>query len=230
MTALVRLVPHALTLANLAAGAVSCIALVRGDYHWVVPCFVVSATADFLDGFAARAAGVSGPFGRELDSLADMVSFGLAPGLMIYAMLAAGESGGANPWAYGGLLVPVLSAVRLARFNVAQADVKHFIGLATPACTVACLGLFQVWLVDGFGFRELLGRPAVLLPVAGLLSLLLVSDVPYFSNKLDPRAARNWPVWVVAIAALTLPWVLGWLAVPVAMTLYLLSPLVWRPA
>ena len=244
MPALLRLLPHALTLTNLAAGCVACIALVRGDFALVPWCLLISAVADFLDGFAARAAGVSGPFGRELDSLADMVSFGVSPGLMAWAMLQGGvwttfegrfsdyqyfSPISTEPYAYLALLIPLMSAVRLARFNISQADTKHFIGLATPASTVFWFGLFQVWRFDVLGFGQNLSQPQVLLPIIALFSYLLVSDLPLFSNKLDPRARRNWPVWVVLAAALLLPWVIGWAAAPVAMALYVASGLVWRP-
>ncbi len=244
MHRLLRLLPHALTLTNLAAGCVACIALVRGDFDWVPWCLLVSAVADFLDGFAARAAGVSGPFGRELDSLADMVSFGVSPGLMAYVMLSGvwTTANGLytnyqyianhefNVPAYLALLIPLMSAVRLARFNVDQADTKHFIGLATPANTVFWFGLFQVWRFDSFGFRQNLSDPLLLLPVVAIFSYLLVSDLPLFSNKLDPRKKSNWPVWVVLAAAVLLPWILGWLTVPVVMVLYVLSGVVWKPS
>ena len=244
MTPLLRLLPHALTLTNLAAGCVACVALVRGDFGLAPWCLLVSAVADFLDGFAARAAGVSGPFGRELDSLADMVSFGVSPGLMAWAMLSGGIYTTANgcfsneqyfaptainPYAYLALLIPVLSAVRLARFNVSQADTKHFIGLATPASTVFWFGLFQVWRFDALGLRQNLSQPAVLLPIVALFGYLLVSNLPLFSNKLDPRASRNWPVWVVLATAVVAPFLIGWAALPLAMVLYVASGLVWRP-
>ena len=233
------MLPHALTLTNLAAGCVACIALVRGDFALVPWCLLVSASADFLDGFAARAAGVSGPFGRELDSLADMVSFGVSPGLMAFAMLSAWHVSSVPAaltqsdvpgYAYGALFIPLMSAVRLARFNIDQADTKHFIGLATPANTVFWFGLFQVWRLDTLGFRQNLSDPLVLLPLVVLFGLLLVSELTLFSNKLDPRRTSNWPVWVVLAAAVALPWVVGWVAVPVVMLLYVLSGLVWRPA
>lgn len=224
MHAASRLLPHALTLANLAAGCVACVALVRGEYAWVPWCLLVSAVADFLDGFAARAAGVQGPFGRELDSLADVVSFGVSPGLMAMAMLGTD----AEPWAFLALLIPVFSAVRLARFNVAQSDTPHFIGLATPANTLLWFGLFMTWLTDAGGFRQNLSQPLLVLPLAALTAGLLVSNVSYFSNKLNPLAARNWPVWVVAAAFVGLPWLLGWAAVPIAVGLYVLSGFVWK--
>ena len=244
MRAVLRLLPHVLTLSNLAAGCVAAIALVRGEFAWVPWCLLVSAVADFLDGFAARAAGVQGPFGRELDSLADMVSFGLVPGLMAYAMLGGnglyrqlGRDLLAQPdnphtysiYAYLGLSITLMSAVRLARFNVGQADTKHFIGLATPANTVFWFGLFMTWHTDAHGLRQNLSVPIVILFLVALTSYLLVSDFAYFSNKLNPAAPRNWPVWAVAAALLVLPWLVGWAAVPIAMGLYVLSPLVWRP-
>ena len=242
-----RALPHALTLTNLAAGCVACIALVRGEFAAVPWCLLVSAVADFLDGFAARAAGVSGPFGRELDSLADMVSFGVSPGLMAFAMLGGGglylgypEAGTLlapaenlhvrPPMAYTALFVALMSAVRLARFNVEQADTKHFVGLATPANTLLWFGLLMTWHTDALGLRQNLSHPLVVLPAVAVSGGLLVSDLTYFSNKLNPLAPRNWPVWVVAAAFAVLPWWVGWASIPAAMALYVLSPLVWRPA
>ncbi len=220
--------PHVLTLTNLAAGMVAIIALVDGDYHWVPICLLISAVADFLDGYAARAAGVSGPFGRELDSLADMVSFGVSPALMAFVILRA-DAEVAPLWAYGALLIGLLSAVRLARFNIDQADTKHFIGLATPASTLFWFGLFQSWRFDALGLRQNLERPEVLLPIVLVFGWQLVSNLPLFSNKLDPRRRGNWPVWIVLVALVVLPWWLGWVGLPVVMLLYVLSGLVWRP-
>jgi len=230
MFGLLRVVPHLLTLTNLAAGCVACIALVRGDFDIVPWCLLISAIADFLDGFAARAAGVSGPFGRELDSLADMVSFGVSPGLMAFAMLGGATTGEIPPLAYAGLLIPILSAVRLARFNINQADTKHFIGLATPANTVFWFGLFMTWHTDALGFRQNLSQPELILPLIAVFSLLMISSLTLFSNKINPKSKRNWPVGLVLLAAIGLPFVIGWAAMPVTMVLYVLSGLVWKPA
>lgn len=231
MRVLIQLLPHILTLINLGAGCVACIALISGRLDWVPWCLLISAVADFFDGFAARAANVSGPFGRELDSLADVVSFGVSPALMAFVMLAQplDISQPIPVYAFGALLIALLSAVRLARFNIDQADTKHFIGLATPASTVFWFGLFQVWRFDTLGFRENLSNPVVLLPIVLIFSYLLVSKLPLFSNKLDPRRSQNWPVWVVLLAMLVLPWMLGWAALPIVMTLYVLSGLIWQP-
>jgi len=229
MFGLLPVVPHLLTLTNLTAGCLACIALVRGDFDLVPWCLLVSAIADFLDGFAARAAGVSGPFGRELDSLADMVSFGVSPGLMVFAMLG-GATTGNIPWvAYGGLLIPIMSAVRLARFNIDQAETKYFIGLATPANTVFWFGLFMTWHTDALGFRQNLSQPELVLPLVVTFSLLLVSSMTLFSNKINPANWRNWPVGVVLLSILVLPFLIGWAALPITLLLYVLSGLVWKP-
>lgn len=221
---LLAVLPHLLTLTNLAAGIVCCISLVKGDYQLVPWCLLVSAVADFLDGFAARAAGVSGPFGRELDSLADMVSFGVSPALMAVVMLGGFDTW----WQYTGLLIALLSAVRLARFNIEQADTKHFIGLATPANTLLWVGLFMVWYTDTFGFRQNLSQAPVLIPLIVLSSYLLVSNFAYFSNKLNPLSPKNWPVWLVLACIVVTPFFIGWAAIPLAMGLYMLSPIVWK--
>jgi len=229
MFGLLRVVPHLLTLTNLTAGCVACIALIRGDFNMVPWCLLISAIADFLDGFAARAAGVSGPFGRELDSLADMVSFGVVPGLMAFAMLSSGAKAEIPLVAYGGLLIPIMSAVRLARFNIDQAETKHFIGLATPANTVFWLALFMTWYTDTLGFRQNLSQPELILPLVLVFSLLLVSSITFFSNKINPKSRGNWPVGIVFLAALILPVFIGWAGIALSMLLYVLSGLVWKP-
>ena len=226
MQGLLRVLPHALTLTNLAAGCVAAVALVQGKL-WIVPwCVLTSAVADFFDGFAARRAGVSGPFGRELDSLADLVSFGLSPALMAYVLLEA--SGLAQPWPYLGLWIVLMSAVRLARFNVEQADVKHFIGLATPANTLLWFGLLQAWRSDAAGLGEWLANPALIGILVLLTGALLVSSLSYPSNKIDPRRTANWPLWLCAALLIVLPWLVGWLTLPVVMLIYVASGFFWR--
>ena len=224
VSALLRALPHVLTLSNLLAGSLACIAVLELRFDLVPYLLLVATIADFLDGFAARAAGVSGPFGRELDSLADVISFGLLPGILAYSMLQH-----VGYLSFGALLIPMFSALRLARFNIAQSDAKHFIGLATPANTVLWFGLWQVWRLDEGGFRQNLSQPEIVLPLVLLSSLLLVSRLPLFSNKLDPRRRANWPAWIVLAAALIFPFLLGWLTVPLVMLLYILSGLVWKP-
>jgi CDP-diacylglycerol--serine O-phosphatidyltransferase len=119
--------------------------------------------------------------------------------------------------------------VRLARFNIDQADTKHFIGLATPANTVFWFGLFMTWHVDVLGFRQNLSQPELIVPLVVVFSLLLVSSITFFSNKINPANWSNWPVGVVLLSILIFPFLIGWAALPITMLLYVLSGLVWKP-
>lgn len=228
--ALFRTLPHILTLSNLFAGCCACLFLILPNHqHLVLWCFVASGIADFLDGFAARAAGVSGDFGKELDSLADMVSFGVVPGLMAFTMLNNETLASPPVYTYIAFLIPVFAAVRLARFNTSQSDTKHFIGLAVPSSTFFWLGLYMTWLNDNLDLQEQLSNPTILIPLIIIFSLLQISNLPLFSNKLNPLAPKNWAVWVVLTSLILSTFIWGWIGISLGMTLYVLSGLVWRP-
>lgn len=152
----------------------------------VLWCIGVSLVADFFDGFAARLLNVSGPMGKELDSLADMVSFGFLPGVLAYKLLLAQNMPniGFFTLAFFGFLITVFSAVRLAKFNLDTRQTENFIGMPTPANTMFFIGL-AVLQEYSEPFRELLGgQPWVLLVLILGFSILLVSEVPMFSLKL----------------------------------------------
>ncbi|MGK0277760.1 MAG: CDP-diacylglycerol--serine O-phosphatidyltransferase [Litorivivens sp.] len=107
---------------------------------WLV---ILAAFFDFLDGFAARMLGVSGELGKQLDSIADMVSFGLVPGIIAYELLKFGLEGSSLPseLAYAGLFVTLMSCLRLAKFNIDTRQSDQFIGFPTPAITLFWLGV-----------------------------------------------------------------------------------------
>jgi len=183
-------IPNALTLANLFCG---CCALLY-TFYWkpeVAALFTAASFFfDYLDGMAARALKVSSPLGKELDSLADVVSFGVVPGAMIYQLLSGEPSITA---AFGGSFVEVMalpafvlsafSGLRLAKFNLDTRQTDYFIGLSTPACTVFVLGLALASHNDRFGLAEVIGNPWFLYSLVGLLSWLLVSEIPMFGMK-----------------------------------------------
>jgi len=152
----------------------------------VLWCISISLVADFFDGFAARLLGVSGPMGKELDSLADMVSFGFLPGVLAYKMLLAQNipSSGFFTWAFFGFLITVFSAVRLAKFNLDTRQTENFIGLATPANTMFFIGL-AILQEYAESYRELMSsQPWLLFVLILIFSILLVSELPMFSLKL----------------------------------------------
>ena len=130
-----------LTLSNLACGFYGIVACFSGRLDHAVYAMLLAGIFDFFDGFVARLLKVSSPIGKDLDSLADMVTFGLLPGIMLFHLVQNSFAQGHNNWAYVAVLVPLLSAVRLAIFNNDTRQSELFIGVPTPAfaLVVACV-------------------------------------------------------------------------------------------
>jgi len=183
--------PNALTLANLFCG---CCALLY-TFYWQPEMAALFTAAsfvfDYLDGMAARALKVGSPLGKELDSLADVVSFGVVPGAMLYRLLSGDVSITA---AYGNSFVEIyalpafvlsaFSGLRLGKFNLDTRQTNYFIGLSTPACTVFVLGLALSAHHNLFGLKEVIENQWFLYGLVGVLSWLLVSEIPMFGMKI----------------------------------------------
>lgn len=183
--------PNAFTLANLFCG---CCALLY-IFYWqpeIAALFTIgSFIFDYLDGMTARALRVSSPLGKELDSLADIVSFGVVPGAMLYRLLSGGVSIAAasgnslvDIYALPAFALSAFSALRLAKFNIDTRQANYFIGLSTPACTVFVLGLTLTAYHDLFGLKEMIENKWFLYGLTALLSWLLVSEIPMFGMKI----------------------------------------------
>lgn len=189
--------PNIITLLNLFFGALSLLAVLQGDYMMGFWWLVAAAVADFLDGAVARVLGVSSPVGKELDSLADVISFGLVPGIMLWSMVHQDGSTPANilghtdllSWHALVLLYPLFAAYRLAKFNLDTRQATTFIGLPTPAAAIFILGLLLSYQYDFFGARAWLTQPALLIGISLLLGLLAISEIPMFSLK---PAGKGW--------------------------------------
>ncbi len=141
---ILRHVPNLLTLGNLFCGCLAAITLIEsGDFITAAWLVILAAIFDFLDGFAARLLHVSGDLGKQLDSLADMVSFGLVPGIIAFKLLQLGlvDSSLPSELAYVGLFVTLMSCLRLAKFNIDTRQTDQFIGFPTPAITLFWLGV-----------------------------------------------------------------------------------------
>jgi CDP-diacylglycerol---serine O-phosphatidyltransferase len=179
-------IPNALTLANLLAGCVAVVCLLYQHYAAAVLLLLAGGVADFADGFVARMLKVQSAIGRELDSLADMVSFGLAPGVILYMMLQNGGEGEATELYLPGLpafLLTGASALRLAKFNIDSRQTDQFLGLPTPAATMLVVGLLLWYQQDVWGCRVWLSQPVSLYGLVAVLSYLLLSELPMFSFK-----------------------------------------------
>jgi len=223
-----RMIPSGLTIIGLCCGATAMRFAWYGHYKGAVAAIVVAAIFDLLDGRAARLFGTDSAFGAQLDSLADLVSFGIAPAMLVY-MWTLNRAGAAG-WA-AVLAFCVCCAVRLARFNTEaeaegedRAPVQYFTGVPTPAA--ACLILLPLLLSFEVSqtMQTILQRPFVSIAVMALTSLLMISRVPTVSLKgyRVPRAARGL-VTALAIMLLVSGILFPWWTMSIGLIAYLLS-------
>ena len=180
-----RHIPNSLTCCNLICGCVATGCAFYGQYHYAVLMIVTGAIFDFFDGMVARALGVSSPIGKELDSLADVVTFGVAPSVIIFYLFHEVHCPEVllpirNFLSYTAFLMAAFSALRLAKFNLDERQHQQFIGLPTPANA-----LFWGSLVLGeHGFLVSQKFNAVFLFLFMLLfCMLLVCEVPMLALK-----------------------------------------------
>lgn len=182
-------IPNLLTLANLFLGCMAIHFLFHDEILSVLVCIILALLADFLDGYAARALNMASPIGKELDSLADMVSFGLVPGLLMYTLLSGSIEHSDSVLSFRtalpflGFIITLFSALRLAIFNLDETQTDHFRGLATPANTIFFLGVFLIVKEDMFGLAEYLMQPLMLLILIFVFSYLLISPIKMFKLK-----------------------------------------------
>ena len=174
-------IPNTITCLNLFSGCICCVMAFWHLYDYALLCIVLSAIFDFFDGLAARALNAHSIIGKDIDSLADDISFGLAPSVIMFSFLDdyVIEDGGWMDYVpFIAFLIAVFSALRLAKFNNDSRQVSSFFGLPVPANA-----LFWGASVVGF-YNWMLSLPLWILIIAILLSCwLLVSEVPMFSLK-----------------------------------------------
>lgn len=184
---MLRFLPNFITLMNLFCGSLAVIFLFE-DKTYLVPVLILSAAIlDFFDGFVARLVGTSGPLGKELDSLADMVSFGLVPGLIMYHYIGNIELSQQYVWLpYTGLLITLGACYRLAVFNISLNQSHEFIGIPTPAATMFFLSypIFEVLYEDHF-LKEVLFNPYIMLFSTVLFTYLMNASFPLIAMKFN---------------------------------------------
>jgi CDP-diacylglycerol--serine O-phosphatidyltransferase len=233
-------IPNLLTLANLFFGCCALLYTLAFDPVTAALFTLGSFLCDYADGMTARALNVSSPLGKELDSLADVVSFGVVPGAMLYNMLkitflSPGASGpGPEMFAVCAAALPafILSAssgLRLGRFNLDTRQTSYFIGLSTPACTVFVLGLTLADHNRLFGISEWLHQPWLLYGLTGVLSVLLNSEIPMFGMKIK-RFDLQSNLFNLAFVALfaVLLFFLKTLAFSVIIVVYILASVIFK--
>jgi CDP-diacylglycerol--serine O-phosphatidyltransferase len=196
-----RHLPNLITLLNLACGTAAIVLSLEGHWQWAVYLVLAASVFDFLDGFAARILKAYTAIGRQLDSLADMISFGVLPAVFIYILFKhlflnqPADSPGFYShlqWVVllSVLLVPALSAIRLAWFNTGKDQGEFFYGLPTPAHTLFWTGIF--WQIMDNG--TLFGSPMNLLfmwIIMFIMAFYMVLPVPMYSLKFEHFRLRG---------------------------------------
>lgn len=225
-------IPNFITCLNLFSGCISIVMALQGNLFWAALWIIIAAVFDFMDGFAARILKAYSAIGKELDSLSDVVSFGVAPGMILYFLLTQAAPllplGDLNLFVpYLAFVIPVFSGLRLAKFNVDERQTSSFLGLPVPAHAL-------FWASIGYSVQPLVGQypalfTAVSLAVALLTSLLLVSEVPMFSLKIKSLAWKgNELRYILAVCAILFVVVWGFLGLAGTILLYIILSLIKR--
>ncbi len=176
-------IPNAITCANLFSGCIGIVFAFNGNLKFAAYFVVLSGIFDFFDGMVARLLNVKSAIGKELDSLADMVSFGFLPGIVMFQLLKM--SNYSNEYLpYLGFVITVFSALRLAKFNIDTRQTEEFIGLNTPMNTLFIVSLPFI-AVD---YPTVIGNTLLLAGIVIVTSLLLVSEIKIFSLKLSDKS------------------------------------------
>lgn len=183
-------IPNTLTLLNLLFGVVGIIWVLEGQILSGAYFVLIAAGFDFLDGFVARMLKVQSDMGKELDSLADVVSFGVLPGIILF-MMAKNSASQESYLPYLTLIVPMLSAYRLAKFNLDTRQSERFIGLPTPA-NALFLSTLPYLANQWPQLGEWLSQSFALIALAWVFAVLLVSEIPLIALKFKSFAfAKN---------------------------------------
>lgn len=227
-------IPNLITGLNAASGTMAVFMALYGQIVWAA-CFIMAGMVfDFFDGMVARLLHVKSEMGKELDSLADVISFGVAPGLLAHLLirdllLPEGIGGFALLTVYEQiilfipLLIPVFSAFRLAKFNLDTRQSVSFIGLPVPAHALFWVGLVFARVKVPALYQAFFGNVWVLALCVLILSVLLVSELPMFSLKLSGFGwAANKVVYIYLLTLLVLTVCFGWAVLPFVIPLYIL--------
>lgn len=219
-------IPNTITCLNLVSGCVASVMALEGNLMYAVVWIMLAAVFDFFDGFAARLLKAFSPIGKELDSLADVVSFGVAPGMILFVLLSwlapTLPLDGLNEYIpYWAFVIPAFSGLRLAKFNIDERQTTSFIGLPVPAHAL-------FWSSLGYSVQPLLPQGGVwllvgLMALALVSSLLLVSEVPMFSLKIKSLAWKgNELRYILVACAVIFVSIWGFLGVAGTILLYVL--------
>ncbi|MGB5173015.1 CDP-alcohol phosphatidyltransferase family protein [Eudoraea sp.] len=243
-----RHIPQFITLLNLLCGCIATVFAALNKLEWAAFFVFLGIVFDFFDGFAARLLDAQSELGVQLDSLADMVTSGVVPGVVMFQLLAMSQTGGWNLdmgnvsadsahhvisislLPFFGFLITLASAYRLAKFNIDEDQVNTFTGLPTPANALLILSLPLILLNQGNDYiNAILLNPWFLIALTVLSSYLLNANIPLFALKF-----KNWSFkenahrYIFLIVSLVLLLTLSYLAIPGIVLFYILGSVVYN--
>ncbi|CAM3986765.1 CDP-alcohol phosphatidyltransferase family protein [Flavobacterium jumunjinense] len=234
-----RFIPNTFTMMNLLSGLLALISIFNGFYDHAFLFVCLGIFFDFWDGFLARKLNVSSELGVQLDSLADMVTSGVVPGLMMFKLLENIQLNDSNYMVteetaymgfvpYLGFIVTLASCYRLAKFNIDTRQTESFIGLPTPANTLLLMSIPMIQYVDSYEWLlEALNNPYILVVIILVSAYLLNAEIPLFSlkfKKLDWENAKTQIIFLVYSSILL--FVLAFTAIPVIIFSYIIFSLI----
>lgn len=231
---IIKHIPNSITCCNLLSGCISIVLLCNGFVIASGIMIFIAAVFDFFDGFAARLLKAYSPLGAQLDSLCDVVSFGVAPSFIMYYYLnqvVTMEVGGINVAPFAAFFLAVFAALRLAKFNIDDRQTTSFIGLPTPAMGIFVASLPFTLRHESLSFMSgLLTNPFFLLAIVVLFSFLMVSEIPFFSLKVKSlKFKENKHLYLVALFAIIKVAIFGLAAIPFVMLLYIIVAMFVKP-
>ena len=222
-------VPNAITCLNLFTGCLGIVFAFQGELIFAAYAILVAIVFDFFDGMLARLLKTYSEIGKELDSLADMVSFGVLPSAIIYQLfLQSPQLGSISNWLnLSSFLIAVFSALRLAKFNIDPRQSENFIGLPTPA-NALLIASFPMILNEGnFFLSSYILNPFSLFIFSLGTGILLVAEVPLISLKFKTlKVSDNLLRYILIFSSLILLLILKFVAVPIIIFLYFLLSLI----
>ncbi|WP_143304986.1 CDP-alcohol phosphatidyltransferase family protein [Chitinophaga vietnamensis] len=249
-----RQIPNILTLCNLFCGALAIICVLhapeyRADFngtdytiispepvYWASALVVLAAIFDFFDGLAARLLRVQSPMGKELDSLADVVTFGVVPGMILYRLLRSAYFQQPDVFDVSvvnlapALLVPCFAAYRLAKFNIDARQSENFIGVPTPAVGLLVASFPLIMLYNPYHLAKYLQNIWVLYGIIAALCYLMVAEIPMLSLKVKEKSLKaNWTRLLLVVLTLAAIPFLNYATVPFIFLCYVLLSLFFPP-
>src|SRR5690554_5572160 len=219
-------IPNFITSLNLFSGCIGTIFAFNGDLKTAAFFVILSAVFDFFDGFVARLLNVKSGIGKELDSLADMISFGFLPGMVMFQLITQSlnqtssftDTGLISYLPYLAFVITVFSALRLAKFNIDTRQTVDFRGLNTPTNALFIVSLAFV----KEGYPALIGSTTLLLVITFLMSYLLIAEFRLFSLKFSStKWADNQYKFIFLILSGLLILTMQFVAIPIILVLYI---------